>query len=111
MAAELQRILNESVQENLTSYIDVLRQFKERAEIVVEIRDGLGLGDPINPDIRNLDVIYAGGLVRKEVVGYVVGFPGNILIYELNDKGAEVFKKLFNEEPKRCFKGHYATPG
>lgn len=68
-----------------------------------------------NPDNKNMkdemDVLHRAGLLRREEVGYVVPFHGDILIYELNDKGEEIFKKIFQKQPQICTSGHYATPG
>lgn len=116
MSEELLRFLYESDRKNILLSLKALEYFEKSNEFVFPLdKEDLWFFKGNKPAMEKMrdemNVLYRGGLLRREEVGYVVPFSGDILIYELNDKGEEIFKNIFHKQPQICTSRHYATPG
>lgn len=118
MSEELLGVLNGADKERLQETIEALEYFKKEPEFVYPLdnRDRWAfekLNGKQEAEAKKveMEVLHRARLVRREEVPGIVPYAGNIMVYELNGKGKEIFEKLFDETPKMCDGRHYATPG
>lgn len=119
MAEELLSILNGANKERLQQTKEALEYFKKESEFVFPLdnRDRWefrkfknGMCEAEAKKVE-MEALHRAELVRKEEVTARVPYAREIIVYELNERGKEIFEKLFNETPKMCDGRHYATPG
>jgi len=115
--SELLKILDESNRNNLQNIINALEHFKTEAEFIYPLetkyRGGRGIvnAQELEKTRGIMEVLHMAELISKEETHSVIPYDGNVIIYELNEKGKTVFEGLFNQEPKMCHDKHYSTPG
>jgi len=111
---ELKSILRSTDEVRLSKAIKTLEYFREKAEFVYPLdeRDNWffkGEKQEIEATKVEMEALNRAELLVKDRVSCRIPFRGDIMVYELNEKGNGIFEKLFNQEPKMCSARHYAT--
>lgn len=113
--SELLKILDESNRRNLQDIIKALDHFKTKNEFIYPLetkyrgRRGCTEADRLEKLREIMEVLHLAKLISKEEINSVIPYEGNVIIYELNEKGKTVFEGLFNQTPKMCHEKHYST--
>jgi len=116
MSEELLGLLYEVDKTSLAWSIRALSHFKFEKEFVYPLNESdyhlAWTVDKKPDDIERMrvemEVLWRAGLIRRDEVRSRIPYNGKIMVYELNEKGKEIFEKMFNAEPMMCDGRHYA---